>query len=312
MVAPGRSPKNLAGTLRRGVGLVALACAILYLLTPNGAAGHAGAPWSFGLNLRYALPALALGLALLPTWPAHVWPRVRIAGRLDAGAVVLVGLLTTVFLCVGLSSALWHNRTQALSYAAALALAGIAVIWLLRHHRRAGIPLLAAAATASVIVGGWLIQRSYLRDRYAPTSFGTPPALAFARNLHHARIAVLGFVGNYQLYGRDLSNRITYVGKHGPHGSFTEIAGCSAWRTALEKGRYDYVVIAAVVSPDLPWGGSYSAPRELRWTMTDPAAVSIAGMGALPEAFAIHGHLHPGQCGRLAASSKSPPAKRRL
>ena len=50
----------------RWMGGVALFGLLAYLFTPLSAAGAEGAPVGFGINIRYAIPALLLGLVLLP------------------------------------------------------------------------------------------------------------------------------------------------------------------------------------------------------------------------------------------------------
>jgi hypothetical protein len=50
----------------RWMGAVALLGLIAYLFTPLSAAGAEGAPVGFGINIRYAIPPLLLGLTLLP------------------------------------------------------------------------------------------------------------------------------------------------------------------------------------------------------------------------------------------------------
>ncbi|HKI65882.1 MAG TPA: hypothetical protein VJ989_01285 [Solirubrobacterales bacterium] len=50
----------------RWMGAVALVGMVAYVFTPLSAAGADGAPTGFGINIRYAIPALLLGLALLP------------------------------------------------------------------------------------------------------------------------------------------------------------------------------------------------------------------------------------------------------
>jgi len=79
-----------------------------------------------------------------------------------------------------------------------------------------------------------------------------------------ARIAIAGFERQLNLYGRDLSNHVQYVGERGPNGGFHESPSCTAWRRALRAGRYDYVV----VSPQL----RDASTHEVVWTATDPAA----------------------------------------
>ncbi|HEY5709534.1 MAG TPA: hypothetical protein VIS51_09080, partial [Solirubrobacterales bacterium] len=50
----------------RWMGAIALFGMLAYLFTPLSAAGAEGAPVGFGINIRYAIPALLLGLTLLP------------------------------------------------------------------------------------------------------------------------------------------------------------------------------------------------------------------------------------------------------
>jgi len=50
----------------RWMGAVALLGMLAYVFTPLSAAGADGAPTGFGINIRYAIPALLAGLALLP------------------------------------------------------------------------------------------------------------------------------------------------------------------------------------------------------------------------------------------------------
>ena len=54
----------------RWMGAVALVGMVAYVFTPLSAAGADGAPTGFGINIRYAIPALLAGLTLLPIAPA--------------------------------------------------------------------------------------------------------------------------------------------------------------------------------------------------------------------------------------------------
>ena len=59
-------------------GAVAIAGGIAYLFTPLTAAGPEGNPLAFGINLRYLVPAFALGLALVPLEPRLTPERARL------------------------------------------------------------------------------------------------------------------------------------------------------------------------------------------------------------------------------------------
>jgi hypothetical protein len=267
---------------RHVVGLVALACALAYLITPNGAAGREGDPWSFGLNLRYAVSALALSLALLPAWLARDSARIRAA----LGAVLGGALVVTVFAPYTVQP---DRRAGTLAFLAVLALTAAASIALRgrspRLARRAALGLAGA-----LLVAGWFGQREYERDRYA----SQPAIVSWARELRDARIGVLGLSDHYQLYGHALTNRVRYVGHDGGRGVFTRLRDCAAWRDALNAGRYRYVVVAPVVSPNLPQGPR-TTPPELAWTESDPAA-SIVTRGQSYAVFRLTGPLSPGGC----------------
>jgi hypothetical protein len=265
---------------RRVLGLVALACALLYAVTPNSAAGREGDPWSFGLNLRYATPALALGLALLPTWlprGRELWRRVLLA--LLASALALTLLSPT-----GLPSG---RRLEALGWAALVAALVAAGWWLGRGPGQSRVAVAAALGTLA-LAAGFLVQRHYLDHRYTDPSLS---GLEFARGLTGTRIGVLGATVHYQLYGNDLSNRVIYIGRRGPHGAFTREPDCRAWRSAVNDGRFRYLVVAPVTSPDLPAETPSEAPVEASWTDGDPAAVPIQRIGDIVTVYRIDGRL---------------------
>src|SRR5262249_60130387 len=60
--------RTIAGVLALA-GLVGLAAALSWLVSPTSASGPDGMPRGFESGLRYLTPALILGLALLPTVP---------------------------------------------------------------------------------------------------------------------------------------------------------------------------------------------------------------------------------------------------
>jgi len=116
-----------------------------------------------------------------------------------------------------------------------------------------------AIVAAVVVVGAFPLAHHYDQDRYA-----SDPVAQWASSVHDARIAIAGFEPQFNLYGRDLSNHVQYVGERGPHGGFHESPSCTAWRHSLRDGRYQYVV----VSPQL----RDAASHEVVWTASDPAA----------------------------------------
>jgi len=69
----------------RWMGAVALFGLLAYLFTPLSAAGAEGMPEGFGINIRYAIPALLAGIALLPVALFRLSPSASSAGGGEGG-----------------------------------------------------------------------------------------------------------------------------------------------------------------------------------------------------------------------------------
>ncbi|MFP5388841.1 MAG: hypothetical protein ACLGG5_06025, partial [Thermoleophilia bacterium] len=212
----------------RVAGLVGLSAAIAWLIAPTSASGPDGMPHGFESGLRYLAPALVLGLAVLP---AALLPRV----------------------------ARWRGSPIAQGARSASEHTGEG-----RRDRTRGPLTLAAVFVLAAVVLGYPLQRHYLEHRYADPSFTTPglnAAFAWAQDITDARIATTS-TRQYPLYGRDLSNEVTYVGTEQPHGGFTAPKTCPEWRRLLNAGNYDYVV----TSRDRIEPGKPTYPPTSRWT----------------------------------------------
>jgi hypothetical protein len=145
-----------------------------------------------------------------------------------------------------------------------------------------------------VVVVGYPVQRHYLRDRYANPSFAAPglnAAFKWANEISNTRIATTS-TRQYPLFGRDLSNRVQYVGEPQPHGGFTAPTTCRRWRELLNEGHYDYVIATRDrIEPSKP-----PYPETAAWT---------EGVGARPilrkpptVIFKLTGPLDPSTCSR--------------
>jgi hypothetical protein len=215
----------------RVVSAAGLAAGLAWLFAPTSASGPTGMPHGFESGLRYLAPSLILGFALLPASP----------------------LLRDRF---PLTSSLWgpvdtKRRGQ----------------WM-----RLRLPLV-LGVVALVVVVGYPVQRHYLRDRYSNPSFTTPGlnvAFAWAQGITGARIATTS-TRQYPLFGRDLSNKVTYIGIEQPHGGFTAPTTCPQWRRLLNQGHYDYVV----TSRDRIEPGKPPYPATARWTAAPGAKVVL-------------------------------------
>jgi len=273
-------------SVERVVGLAGVAAAVGYIFTPTTAFGLAGRPILFVANLRYLTPALVIGLALLPLVPALGRRRVR--WSLLGGLLAL--LLVTQLRAGGDPPWLAGHHP-----AAAAAAVGVLVVVALTAvaGRRQVSPRAMTGAVVVVALGaaaiGWAVQRDYLRSRYADGSRVQGAAYAWARTVGDQRIGFAGFFQQYPLYGTDLSNRVQYVGRRGPHGAFTELPSCPSWMRALDAGGYRYVVVAPAFQ------GDTQEPVQAGWTRHDPAAHEVLHSG-LTSVFRLDGPADPNAC----------------
>jgi hypothetical protein len=294
-VAAGRT------TLIRMFGVVAIVALAGYLLTP-ASLGTRALPIEFVFSLRYATLPILLGAVLLPLLP----------GLRDRGSwVALVGS-ASVLAATQFDPGIWpidQRRNRFADPVHGLApIAGVAVgvtvlvvgIALISRQGRlpswrpgvAGVAIVVVALAAA----GAVEQRSYLRNRYANTSY-LPVVSRWARDQRHERIAVVGTPLQYVLYGNSLTNYVQYVGSRGPHGAFATITDCVTWRRTLDAGHYSYVLTA-------PNPLINTAPIEALWTSRDPA-VTVAVRDGNATVFEIHGRLDPAGCRRLGTRART-------
>jgi hypothetical protein len=240
----------------RVAALVGLAAAVAWLVAPTSASGPEGMPRGFESGLRYLVPALVLGLALLPTAPML---RTRLAS---------LGANAHLFPLSGKKGTLGGR--------------GRPSVWV------AG----AVAAALVALAAGYVVQREYLRDRYANPTFAAPglnAAFKWATPLSGARIATTS-TRQYPLFGTDLSNRVEFVGAGRSHGGFVAPSTCRAWRRLLNEGDYDYVV----ASRDRVEPGKPLYPETARWTEGPGAAVVLRKPPTV--VFRLTGPLDPSTC----------------
>jgi hypothetical protein len=260
------------------LGAAAIFGVVAYLATPLSAAGEQGAPVAFSINIRFALPALAIGLVLLPLGRG-------LEGR-RAGWALLVGLLI-VLVRTDNTDAVLRQPERAFGVLVALLAVGIPALLLwLRWRGVFGFAGLAAglAGLAIVIaVIGYPVQRDYLSDRWRAfdTDQHLDSAYRWAADQRGRRIGLAGtttgFLG-YGFYGKDLSNRVIYLGHEGPHGAFNAIRSCSEFRRAVNDADLDYLI----TGPFLNFAHQ-SKPKfspEAKWIRGDPAVRPVNRDGA--------------------------------
>ncbi len=294
LFARSRSP------LERWLGIVPLVSLIGFLVTPQflGVVDH---PVFFVYNVRYLTPTLGAGLCLAPTLPA-------LGSRVPARVLQLA--LFAILVATQWGSQIWAwsvapnplrvterilfvDIVGAVIAGLVIAAVGIGLVYL--RPRLPARPIV-ASALAFVVVGGYPLQEAYLRHRYTTTP-PMPHIYEWAQDQHDQRIAVIGTDLQYPLYGKDLTNYVQYIGKQGPHGAYTPITTCRAWRDAIDTGHYGWIVIAPA---GFPAARAPRLPREQLWTRSDPHAHLVRtdvhpGYGTAV-LFRIDGRLDPNGC----------------
>lgn len=276
--------------LWRMVGGLAVFAFVAYLFTPVNL-GFRNLPIYFTPSVRYAVPALALGLVMLPALPLL---------QRGAGRRALVVGLAAVFLVTQLDwRALWPkpitDELVACLMIGAGAVVAVAVVRRRPWSRRA-MTTVALGCVAAAAGSAWFVQRDYLENRYTE-GVGSLPAVEALKARRDARIATDGFVFQYPLYGPDLSNHVQYLGELRSRGEYnTYVTSCRAWKQAINRGRYDYLLVA---SPDYQvgeFGGPPVAPIKLDWARSEPRLREIARDGIEAAAFEVTGRLDVNAC----------------
>lgn len=280
----------------RALGAAAVVGAIAYVFTPLTAAGPEGDPFSFTANLRYLLPALTLGLCLLPLEPRLAPPRAR-TPLLVGGVIAL--LLTGLF---SDSASSWVERFTSVPWALIAGVVTVGLVFLVfATHRKLG-----SAASGLVVAGAlllgvgtlWAFTSDYLSNRYSRDYFSFQPdgVATWAKAESGKRIAVVGSSGaftQYTLYGDDLSNYVQYLGREAPGGDFRRIKTCVGLLRAIDRGNYDYLVTTPTLDLNRPTVLSPSPERV--WVIRSDGATEIEQNG-LSSIFRIDGKLAETGC----------------
>jgi hypothetical protein len=278
----------------RMLGCVAVVALIGYVLTPQSAGGFEGRPVLFDSDIRFAFPALALGLVMLPS----VVPRTNVARRWLL-ALLGVGLMGDLAYSLRDERKLTVVAILLVVVLAALVFGALFVVTSQSNSRqRRTIAAIASVSVLVVAMAGWAAQHVYFDRRYTNIAHNIPYGSApkaeltaiykWVHGVHDARIALNGLGTSYPLFGVDDSNRVQYVAHRGPHGAFDEVSTCAEWRQLLNDGKYDYVVI----SPD---SRNQPEPKTAAWTRTDPAAVPVLHTGKA-SVFRVDGPFDPATC----------------
>lgn len=242
---------------------------ITYFFLPTGATAISQTTLLFTVNLRYAMPAVALALLLVPILALrHASPLLHAIGP-AALAIAVAGQLEP-----GLWPAQTGRHVAFLAVAVVVAVAVVLVVsaarrsrpptWLLlgRLASRAKVAA-AAAALLAVLAVGFVVQRHYFHQRYllarhAAANFGAIDA--WAQTVAHVRIGTYGTLEQYPLYGASDTNRVTYLGQRTTGGGYAPIASCPSWQRVLRADHLQYVVLTSAPTTALPTAWSLNDP----------------------------------------------------
>jgi hypothetical protein len=316
----------------RWMGGVALFGVVAYLFTPLSAAGVEGAPDAFAINVRYAIPTLLVGLALLP-----------LARGLESERRqwILLGVLLVALVLTNRADAVLRDpdRVFGLALATLLVLVPAGIVWVhavvatrpppaggavggttpeeaLATGRGGGSPtatgpaghwrlaLAFGALILAIFAIGYPLQRDYLRDRFANANPQTSipgmdldSAYRWARGVEDARIGLAGTTAGflqYGFYGTDLSNEVRYLGAKGPHGAFNAIPDCRSFRAAVNAADLDYLVTAPFLN-FIHTDEPVPSP-ETGWLRGERAVTPIDRSGEVT-VWRVRGRLDPSACG---------------
>ena len=251
----------------RMLGVVGMVSFVAFLFTPQYIEGG-GAPVFFAVNLRYASPAFAIGLVLLPI----ALPCLRSWILIAYAAGIVVTQIDPTAWPTGFSWSTFGNRARGIDTivalivlcAAALLAVGIRYIVQRVPRRRLRAPIVSAGVASRC----WSASQSYM----TATSTGATRRDCSIRkrsrgraNTRDSRIATTGFVMQlqYPYAGTDLSNHVQYAGVETEDGGFRPYESCEEWVEFLETGRYAY----AVIGPSENVGG---------WTASQPDAKLVS------------------------------------
>lgn len=291
----------------RLLGAVTVAGGIVYLFTPLTAAGPQDQPLAFGINLRYLVPALALGLALAPLESKLTPERARLP-LLAGGALAL--LVTSLY---SDSAYIWDEPYSSIPVAALIGIAFIGVpVGLALLGRRSAALAAGAGAAAALAIGavGWERSDDYLDARYTVDDdfrFQLDDVADFAEQSADERFGVAGLSGAYNqyiLYGDELANRVQYIGRRLGAGDFRAIERCPEFIRAVADGGYTYVVTTPEL--DLNDPATAKVSPEGGWLRRASGAQEVLREGRV-SIFRIDGELAPADCGADAPSVAPAP-----
>ena len=284
------------GPTVRLLALATLGSAAAYLFTPLSAAGEAGSPTAFGINLRFLSPALAAGLVLVP-----------LAGPLRGRkATVVLGLILLVLFVFG-------SRMDALYglsgrffglFVAVVFVLGPAIAWANRERisrivgGRRPAAVIGAALGAATLLIAWPLGDHYFDSRYRDfePELGMAEPYRWADSTRDESIALAGTTAGfrgYGFFGPELDNTVRYVGRDAPRGGFDVISECAAFRREVNRTGARYLVVSPFLEFDPT--GPPDDPNEAKWLFERDGLQRVAGRPPVV-VYELGGPLDPSLC----------------
>jgi hypothetical protein len=245
----------------RVIGVAGICAVLAYLIVPTGASAIEQQTQLFAVNLRYLMPAIAIGLLLAVGVVAERQPHLLTA------LALLMGVL---LIATQLEAQLWPRQTARHAVFGVAAAIIIGAIFAQRRLRPSPTVRGAAAAVAGVlcVAAGFGLERHYFARRYLSAVDSAKPVgqiYRWAQAISHAPIALYGTVEQYPFYGAFVTNRVDYLGQPAPDGGYAPISTCRQWRATLHRGDFHYLILTPAPTAAIP-----SA-----WTTDDVAATAI-------------------------------------
>lgn len=287
------------GRLLRVLGAAAIFAMLAYLVTPLTAAGPEGSPTGFAINLRFLIPALTMGLVLLPLLPVFrkTWAQISLA----AGLVLLVladGRLDAITTQSG------RKFGVAVAFVAVIVPAAIHVL----RPRIAGWKLGRRLLVTGMIGIGLVVaavlmplQKHYFDSRYSDfePENGMAAPYRLASDLSGNSIVLAGSTAGFKQYGFfgvDLDNHVSYAGEKVAGGGFRAIPDCVAFKAIVNARNPDYIVSSPYLNFNDP-ARPIDSP-EGAWLGNDPGVRKIESSHGVTVWKSV-GPLTPGLCSKL-------------
>lgn len=272
-----------APALRIG-GLVAVAVVLTWLVGPTSASGPTGEPLGFVSGLRYLIPGIAIGLALLGPVIARRDPRV---GWSVLGAIVVLAVLS-----------IFEDRSWEAMDAVIIVAATAAIVLIVAFSSVAGRPSRLALRAggivgfAVVLLVGYQLSWRYERDRYSQPSFTVQAldrAFALGDRLGPGPVGSTA-TRSYPFRGPDLRREVSYPGVRTGGGGLVPAVDCRTFRRLVNDAGYRYLILSLDRE-----GRVRRYPPEVRWVSGDPAVREVFRQPPTV-VFEVTGPLDPGGC----------------